>query len=103
MDDLINRGGEKVAPFEVECAISEHADVADVGVVGLPDGDLGEVVGAAVVLRDGGILDEGGLSRFLSDRVADYKRPRRVRFVAALPRNPNGKVIKAELRRLLAE
>jgi acyl-CoA synthetase (AMP-forming)/AMP-acid ligase II len=103
VDDLINRGGEKVAPVEVEGAISAHPDVLDVGVVGLPDADLGEVVGAVVVLRPGASLAEGELTRFLGERIADYKRPHRVRFAPVLPRNPNGKVLRGELRRLLGE
>jgi acyl-CoA synthetase (AMP-forming)/AMP-acid ligase II len=102
-DDLINRGGEKVAPVEVESAISAHPEVAEVGVVGVPDADLGEVVAAAVVVRPGGTLDEPELARFLGDRLADYKRPRQVRFLPALPRNENGKVIKSALRRLLGQ
>ena len=102
VDDLINRGGEKIAPFEVESAIGAHPDVIEVSVVGLPHQDLGEVVGAAVVSRSGSVFDEEQLARFLAERIADYKRPRRVRFVATLPRNPNGKVLKDQVRRLLS-
>ena len=92
-----------MAPVEVESAISAHPEVMEAGVVGVPDADLGEVVAAAVVLRPGGTLSEAELTRFLGDRIADYKRPRRVRFLSALPRNPNGKVLKEALRRLLSQ
>jgi long-chain acyl-CoA synthetase len=102
-DELINRGGEKIPPVEVESAIVAHPDVVEASVVGLPDRDLGEVVGAAVVARAGSVLDAGELGRFLADRIADYKSPRKVRFVSALPRNPNGKVERDEVRRLLNE
>ena len=102
VDDLINRGGEKIAPFEVESVIGAHPDVVDVSVVGLADPDLEETVGAAVVARPGTDLDAGQLERFLAERIADYKRPARVRFLPTLPRNPNGKVLKDEVRRLLA-
>ena len=103
VDELINRGGEKIPPVEVESAIAAHPDVVEAAVVGLPDGDLGEIVGAAVVARPGSALDAPQLGRFLVERIADYKSPRKVRFLSALPRNPNGKVLKDEVRRLLNE
>jgi acyl-CoA synthetase (AMP-forming)/AMP-acid ligase II len=103
VDELINRGGEKIPPVEVESAIAAHPDVVEAAVVGLPDGDLGEIVGAAVVARPGSTLDAPQLGRFLVERIADYKSPRKVRFLSALPRNPNGKVLKDEVRRLLNE
>lgn len=103
LDELINRGGEKIAPFEVESAICAHADVVEAAVVGVPDRDLGEVPAAAVVTRAGSALDAQLLGGFLTDRIADYKRPRRVVFVEALPKNPNGKVLKEAVRRLLVE
>jgi long-chain acyl-CoA synthetase len=103
LDELINRGGEKIPPVEVESAIAAHPDVVEAAVVGLPDGDLGEIVGAAVVARPGSGLDAPKLGRFLVERIADYKSPRKVRFLSALPRNPNGKVLKDEVRRLLNE
>ena len=102
-DDLINRGGEKIPPVEVESAIAAHPDVLEASVVGLPDRDLGEVVGAAVVVRDGSALDAEQLGRFLAERIADYKSPRRLRFLPTLPRNPSGKVLRDEVRRLLNE
>ncbi len=103
VDDLINRGGEKVTPLEVEAALAAHPGVLEAAVVGLPDGDLGEVVGAAVVPRPGRAVDPAALTRFVAERLADYKAPRRVRLVPALPRNPNGKVLRSEVRRLLTE
>ena len=103
VDELINRGGEKIPPVEVESAIAAHPDVVEASVVGLPDRDLGEVVGAAVVARQGSVLDAVQLGRFLADRIADYKSPRKVRFLPALPRTPNGKVERDEVRRLLSE
>ena len=103
VDDLINRGGEKIAPLEVESAIGAHPDVMEASVVGLPDRDLGEIVGAAVVLRAGSGIDAANLGRFLAERIADYKSPGRLRFLPALPRNPNGKVLREEVRRLLSE
>jgi acyl-CoA synthetase (AMP-forming)/AMP-acid ligase II len=101
VDEVINRGGEKIPPAEIESAIAAHPDVLEASVVGLPDRDLGEVVGAAVVVRAGSVLDAAALGRFLAERIADYKSPRRLCFLPALPRNPNGKVLRDEVRRLL--
>jgi len=103
VDELINRGGEKIPPVEVESAIAAHPDVVEASVVGLPDRDLGEVVGALVVARAGSALDATELGHFLAERLADYKSPRKVRFLPALPRNPNGKIERDEVRRLLNE
>jgi len=103
LDELINRGGEKIAPFEVESAICAHADVVEAAVVGLPDRDLGEVPVAAVATRPGSALDARALGAFVADRIADFKRPRRIVFVDALPKNPNGKVLKEAVRRLFAD
>jgi fatty-acyl-CoA synthase len=101
VDELINRGGEKIAPLEVESAISAHPGVMEASVVGVPDRDLGEVVGAVVVTRAGSALDARELGRFLAERIADYKAPRKVRFLSTLPRSPSGKVLRDEVRRLL--
>jgi long-chain acyl-CoA synthetase len=103
VDELINRGGEKIPPAEVESAIVAHPDVLEASVVGLPDRDLGEIVGAAVVVRAGSALDAEQLGRFLAERIADYKSPRRLRFLPTLPRNPSGKVLRDEVRKLLNE
>jgi acyl-coenzyme A synthetase/AMP-(fatty) acid ligase len=91
----------RIPPVEVESAIAGHPDVLEASVVGLPDRDLGGVVGAAIVLRAGSALDTAALGRFLAERIADYKSPRRLRFLPALPRNPNGKVQRDEVRKLL--
>ena len=103
VDELINRGGEKIPPVEVESAITAHPDVVEAAVVGLPDGDLGEIVGAAVVARPGAPWTRRSSAASSAEHIADYKSPRKVRFLTALPRNPNGKVLKDEIRRLLNE
>ncbi|MFG2613971.1 AMP-binding protein [Streptomyces anulatus] len=97
--DMIVTGGENVYPTEVESALAEHPAVSEVAVVGIPDDTWGEAVTAVVVLRaDAARPDEQELIDFTRDRIASYKKPRRVHFVDALPRNPNGKVLKRELR-----
>ncbi|MGW0935983.1 AMP-binding protein [Streptomyces sp. NPDC002666] len=97
--DMIVSGGENVYPTEVEFVLAEHPAVSEVAVVGVPDDVWGEAVTAVVVLRRGAERPtERELVDFTRDRIASYKKPRRVHFVDALPRNPNGKVLKRELR-----
>ena len=87
--DVIRTGGETVAPVEVEEVIGAHPAVAEVAVVGVPDAEWGEVVTAVVVLRAGADPpDAEALRAFCADRLAPYKRPRRLAFAAALPRTP---------------
>ena len=97
--DMVLRGGENIYCSEVEAAIYEHDDVAEVAVFGVPDERLGEEVGAAIVLRAGASLDEDELRTFLADRIAKFKIPTHVWFrTEPLPRNANGKFVKRELR-----
>jgi acyl-CoA synthetase (AMP-forming)/AMP-acid ligase II len=99
LKDMVIRGGENIAPVEVEDALGAHPDVDEVAVFGLADPDLGERVAAVVVLVPGGTADEVTLRDFLVGRLARYKVPDRV-VVATdpLPRNATGKILKAELR-----
>lgn len=97
--DMVLRGGENIYCSEVESAIYEHDDVAEVAVFGVPDERLGEEVGAAIVLRDGASLEEDELRGFLSERLAKFKIPAHVWFrTEPLPRNANGKFVKRDLR-----
>jgi long-chain acyl-CoA synthetase len=98
IDDIINRGGEKIVPLEVEEALLRHPAVAEAAVVGITDVDLGEVVAAAIVPRRP--LDIADLHRHARSRLADHKCPARVVVVEALPRNANGKVHLAAVRGL---
>ena len=98
--DIIIRGGENIACQEVEATLYEHPDVAECAVFGLPDQRLGEIVGAAIHLQPGSRLDEDELGEFLSTRLASFKRPARVWFVAdPLPRLGTEKIDKVTLRR----
>ena len=96
--DMIVSGGENVYPAEVENAIMGCPGVADAAVIGVPDDRWGESVRAVVVLRPGAEASAASLMDFCRGRIADYKRPRSVTFIDALPRNPSGKVLKRELR-----
>jgi len=97
LKEIINRGGEKVAPAEVENVLLAHADVAEAAVFAVPHPRLGEDVAAAVVLREDSLSSEGGLRRFVGEHVAPFKVPRRVTFVAEIPKGPTGKVQRANL------
>jgi long-chain acyl-CoA synthetase len=96
--DMIVTGAENVYPIEVESALSEHPDVADVAVIGVPDERWGETVKAVVVRRAGSTLTDEELMAWARERVAGFKRPRSVDFVDELPRNPSGKLLKRVLR-----
>ena len=96
--DMIISGGENVYPAEVESALADHPAISDVAVVGVPDEKWGEAVKAVVVLRPGMDLDEETLIRWSRGRIAGFKTPKSVDFVAALPRNASGKLLKRELR-----
>ena len=96
--DMIVSGGENIYPREVEDVLFQHPAVADVAVIGVPSEHWGEEVKAIVVLRQGSSATSDEIVDFCRGALGGYKRPRSVDFVAALPRNPSGKVLKRELR-----
>jgi len=95
--EVINRGGEKVFPYEVEKAMLEHPAVLEAAAFGVPHPRLGESVAAAAVLKPGALVSEQELKRFLSARLAPYKLPRRVTWLESLPRGATGKVSRSAL------
>jgi long-chain acyl-CoA synthetase len=92
--DMIIRGGYNVYPREVEEVLYEHPAVAEAAVVGVPDSEWGEEVGAAVALKQGEQVDVGELRDYVKERVAAYKYPRLIWLVPALPKGPTGKILK---------
>jgi acyl-CoA synthetase (AMP-forming)/AMP-acid ligase II len=98
LKDLYICGGFNVYPAEVEQALTRHPAVAESAVIGVPDGRLGEVGKAFVVLRPGIAATAGELIEFCKARLANYKVPRQVEFRTDLPRNPAGKPLKRLLR-----
>ena len=98
MKDMIVSGAENVFPAEVENAIFGHDAVAEVGVIGVPDKKWGEAVKACVVLKPGAATDESSIIAFARRRIAGYKVPKSVDFVADLPRNASGKLLRRQLR-----
>ena len=96
--DVIIRGGSNIYAVDVEHVIESHPAVAEAAVVGIPHEVLGEDVAAVVAVRPGGDVDAEALREHCLASLAGYKVPRRWEFVDELPRNPAGKVLKADLR-----
>jgi fatty-acyl-CoA synthase len=96
-DDMIVSGGENVYPRDVEDVLCSHPDIAEVVVLGVPDGQFGAALQAWIVCRPGSELDEDGVREYVRARLASYQIPRRVVFVSELGRNAMGKVLRAHL------
>jgi HIP---CoA ligase len=101
LKDMFTVGGFNAYPAEIEQVITRHEQVSEAAVVGVPDGRLGEVGCAFIVPRPGAAPTEAEIIAFCRERLANFKVPRSVRTVAALPRNASGKVLKTELRGLI--
>jgi acyl-CoA synthetase (AMP-forming)/AMP-acid ligase II len=99
--EIINKGGEKVAPQEIDSALMEHPVVAEAVAFPVPHKTLGEDVDAAVVLREGGQVTEGELRSFLFDRLAYFNVPTRIVFVKMIPKGPTGKANRSDMARTL--
>ncbi|MEZ5218638.1 MAG: AMP-binding protein [Ilumatobacteraceae bacterium] len=97
--DMVNRGGENVYCVEVENALVLHPDIFEVAVIGVPDTMMGEKVGAVVVGQPGTTPDPMAIRAWAKDHLADFKIPQFISIrEEPLPRNPGGKVLKAQLR-----
>jgi fatty-acyl-CoA synthase len=96
--DMIISGGENIYPAEVESAICDHPDVAEVAVIGIPDDKWGEAVKAIVVMKQGKSATATDIINFTRERIAGFKTPKSVEFIEALPRNPSGKILRRHLR-----
>ena len=97
-DDMIVSGGENVFPEEVESLLSRHEGVADVAVVGVDDEQYGQRLKAFVVRNDGHDLSEEDVKGYVRQHLARYKVPRDVEFLAELPRNATGKILRRQLK-----
>ena len=97
LKELINRGGEKVSPLEVDGVLSAHEAVAQALTFAIPHGKLGEEVGAAIVLREGMELTERELRDFAALHLADFKVPRKVVFLDEIPKGATGKLMRIGL------
>lgn len=92
--EMIIRGGQNIYPREIEDVIMRLPEVAEVAVIGVPDQYMGERVKAVIALKPGKSLNEETIKAFCAEHLADYKVPRLVEFIEALPRNSTGKVLK---------
>jgi fatty-acyl-CoA synthase len=98
--DMVISGGVNIYPREIEDHLSTHPKILEAAVVGVPDPEWGETLRAFIVLRGNEQLSEKDVVDYCREGLADYKRPRKVTFLAELPRNPTGKILKRELREL---
>ena len=94
---MVISGGENVFPRELEDALIDHPDIADVVVTGIPHPTLGHCLAAYVVVKDGKTLTEEDVKAYAKERVARFAVPGKTMFLDELPRNPTGKVMKREL------
>ena len=97
LKEIIITGGHNVHPLEVEEVLSAHPEVREAAVFGLADSDLGERIGAALVLKEGAVLDAEAIRAYCVERLAPFKKPRTIFALNSLPRNAMGKVTKADL------
>jgi fatty-acyl-CoA synthase len=98
--DMVISGGVNIYPREIEDHLHAHPAILEAAVIGVPDPEWGETLRGFIVVRNGHSLSEADVIAYCRDGLADFKRPRRVTFLAELPRNPTGKVLKRELREL---
>ena len=101
LKEIVNRGGEKISPREVDEVLLEHPSVALAVAFGFPDRRLGEDLAAAVVLREGTAASERELREFASGRLADFKVPSKILIVEEIPKGPTGKLQRIGLARKL--
>jgi fatty-acyl-CoA synthase len=96
-DDMIISGGENVFPREIEDLLSDHGDIMEAAVIGVPDQEFGQRLRGFVVLNDNASVDEDSLKQYVKTNLARYKVPRDIVFMDELPRNPTGKILKRVL------
>jgi long-chain acyl-CoA synthetase len=101
--DMIIRGGENIYPREIDEVLYKHPAVASAATIGVPDPLYGEEVAAFIVSKEGATASEAEIISFCRERLADFKCPKSVRFVADIPKGPTGKLLKRELSRLFIQ
>jgi fatty-acyl-CoA synthase/long-chain acyl-CoA synthetase len=101
--DMIISGGENIYPAEIENHLVSHPQIQDASVIGVPDAKWGEVPLAVLVSGGQPELSAEELTEFCREKLAGYKIPRKLEYIAALPRNPTGKVLKKDIRVMMAE
>ena len=102
-DDIIIRGGENIAPAEIEAVLHAHPAIDEAAIIGAPDEDFGQKIVAFVALKPGQSATADDVSDFCKERLASFKKPEEINFIGELPKNPLGKVLKKELKALYKE
>jgi len=97
-DDMIIRGGENIAPAEVEAVLQSNPAIDEVAVFGVPSEEWGQIVAAAIVPKEPGAITAEEVAEFCKQRMASFKKPEKIFFLPELPRNPLGKVLKKDLK-----
>jgi long-chain acyl-CoA synthetase len=100
--EMINRGGENIYPREIEIPLEKHPKIMEVAVIGAPDPALGERVAACIVLNEPDSMTVEEVREYLGDKIAKYKIPEFIKFMPELPKNPTGKILKPELKKMFA-
>jgi acyl-CoA synthetase (AMP-forming)/AMP-acid ligase II len=103
LKELINRGGEKIGPREIDEVLLTHPAIAEAVAFGVPHATWGEEVAAAVVLKENSPATEPELLAFCKERLADYKRPKKFYIVDAIPRTATGKIQRGAVAKALAD
>lgn len=101
--EMINRGGENIYPREIEIPLEKHPKIAEVAVIGAPDQELNERVRACIILKESCTMSEEEVKTYLQDKLAKYKIPEFVEFMSSFPRNPTGKIMKPELKKIFSD
>ena len=97
-DDIIIRGGENIAPAEIEAVLHAHPAVDEAAIIGVPDEQWGQKIAAFVAVRPGQTVTEDELGDFCRQRLSSFKKPEDIHFMDELPKNHMGKILKKELR-----
>ena len=92
LKEIINRGGEKISPREVDEVLMDHPAISQVVTFAIPHDKLGEEVGAVVVLREGLVATERELRDYVATRLVDFKVPRKILFMEEIPKGATGKL-----------
>jgi oxalate---CoA ligase len=92
LKEMINRGGEKISPREIDEVLLAHPAIAEAVAFGQPHATWGEEVAAAVTLREGAAAKEAEILAFCRERLADFKRPKQIFITDAIPRTATGKI-----------
>ncbi|MBK9307222.1 MAG: acyl--CoA ligase [Nitrospira sp.] len=99
-NEMIKSGAYRISPQEIEEVLLQHQDVAEAGVIGIDDAILGQKICAVVVLKATGALTNQDLMAYCAQRLAQYKRPKVITIVSALPKSPSGKTLRPRLREI---